>query len=208
MSSFRQLLAENAPILLIDACSTRVQIGWLMGDGAIRWASSEAESGTAIFTCIEELGISPNEAAAFVFSDGPGSILGVRTAAMAIRTWCVLNPRPVFSYQSLELVAHALDRPELTIIADARRDTWHCVSQNFPLRRVHTSELVGNLAMPDGFRNWTVLPASVRRVPYLLVDLVPRILDVDLLRAADSPDAFLHEEPNYVTWTPRIHRAP
>ena len=208
MSSFRQLLAENAPILLLDACSTRVQIGWLTSDGAIRWVSSEAESGIALFTCIEELRVSPNQAGAFVFSEGPGSILGVRTAATAIRTWCVLNRRPVFSYQSLALVAHALERPDLTIIADARRDTWHCVSQSSPLRRVLTSDLVGNLATPEGFRNWTVLPASVQRVPYCLAELVPRILDVDLLTLTDSPDAFLHEEPSYVTWTPRIHRAP
>ena len=30
----------------------------------------------------------------------------------------------------------------------------------------------------------------------------------DLLRPAPLPEAFLHEDPAYVTWTPQIHRAP
>ena len=33
-------------------------------------------------------------------------------------------------------------------------------------------------------------------------------IDADLFRATDAPDAFLHEEPSYATWTPQIHRAP
>ena len=33
-------------------------------------------------------------------------------------------------------------------------------------------------------------------------------VDLDLFRPTDAPDAFLHEEPSYATWTPQIHRAP
>jgi tRNA threonylcarbamoyladenosine biosynthesis protein TsaB len=208
MPSFRQLLADHAPLLLLDACSARVQTGWLRSVEDMSWATSEEESGVGIFKCLESLGISPGQAGAFVFCNGPGSLLGIRTAAMAIRAWRVLNEKPTFSYHSLELVAHALGRNELNIIADARRDTWHCVSLGSPLRRVPTSKLTGELAMPDGFRNWTPLPPSASRVSYSLAELLPRILDVDLMRASDAPDAFLHEEPSYVTWTPRIHRAP
>jgi len=128
--------------------------------------------------------------------------------AMAIRTWHVLKPRPIFRYHSLEAIAHAIDRPGVTVIADARRDTWHSIRLGSPLQRIPTSELQGELITPDGFRNWTSLPTEVARVPYDLAELLPRIRDVDLFRLTDSPDAFLHEEPSYVTWTPRIHRAP
>jgi tRNA threonylcarbamoyladenosine biosynthesis protein TsaB len=208
MSSLRQILDDHGPILLLDACSARVQTGWLKSGGEMRWATSEEEAGVGIFKCIEGLGIRPNHAGAFVYCDGPGSLLGIRTAAMAIRAWHVLNAQPTFSYHSLEVVAHALGRPALNVIADARRDMWHCISLGSPLRRVPTAELAGELAMPVGFRNWTALPPSVARVPYSLAELFPRIMDVDLMRATDAPDAFLYEEPRYATWTPHIHRAP
>lgn len=208
MPSFRQLLADHAPLLLLDACSACVQTGWLENAQEMSWATSAEESGVGIFRSLESLGVVPDQAGAFVFCNGPGSLLGIRTAAMALRAWQVLNDKPTFSYHSLELVAHALGRSELSVIADARRETWHCVSLGTPLRRVATADLAGELVMPDGFRNWTPLPPTVARVSYSLAEMLPRILDVDLLRATDAPDAFLHEEPSYVTWTPRIHRAP
>jgi len=62
--------------------------------------------------------------------------------------------------------------------------------------------------MPEHFRHWSPLPAGVTRVPYAVGEMLPRILDADIFRAADAPDALLHEEPSYATWTPQIHRAP
>src|SRR5438128_653507 len=119
MSSLRQMLADFGSVLLLDAASARVQVGLLHRDQPARWASSDDESGVAVFRCLEQLSIEPAEAGAFVFCDGPGSVLGVRTVAMAIRTWNVLKLRPVFAYHSLAIVARALDRPAATIIADA-----------------------------------------------------------------------------------------
>jgi tRNA threonylcarbamoyladenosine biosynthesis protein TsaB len=208
MASFRHVLDRHAPLLLLDACSAHIQVGWLAGVGEMRWATATEESGIGLFTCLEALAVNPTEARGFVFCDGPGSILGIRTSAMAIRAWRVLNPQPVFSFHSLELVSHFLGNPDLSVISDARRDAWHCVSLETPLRRIPTAELMGKLATPDGFRNWTPLPPQVSHVPYSLEEMLPRLLDKDLLREATEPDAFLHEEPRYVTWTPAIHRAP
>ena len=42
----------------------------------------------------------------------------------------------------------------------------------------------------------------------MLVAAASQVWEADLLRVIDLPDAFLHEEPRYVTWTPQIHRAP
>lgn len=135
-------------------------------------------------------------------------MLGIRTAAMAIRTWNVLSLRPVFAYQSLAVVAHALGNPEVSVIADARRESWHTFRRGGKLRRVPAAGLEGELVTPDTFRHWSALPAGVVRVPYALPELLAKIADADLFRATDEPDAFLHEEPSYVTWTPQIHRAP
>ena len=209
MPSLGQLLAAHAPLLVLDAASARAQVGWLTADGAARWENSDDEAGIGVFRGVEKLGVDVRAAGAWVFCDGPGSILGIRTVAMALRTWRVLAPRPVFAYGSLAVVAHALGKCDVTVIADARRDRWHAFDLNSGvLRRAPTAELAGALVMPENFRHWSPLPAGVTRVPYSLAELLPRVAGVDLFRATDAPDAFLHEEPSYAAWTPQIHRAP
>lgn len=209
MPSFQQL-TPLFPALVIDAASAQVQVGLLRPDQTSVWHSGTDEAGVAVFRGIEQLAVDPMAVSAFVFCDGPGSVLGIRTVAMALRTWNVLRPRPMFAYNSLALVGHALGRPEVGVIADARRESWHHFALGRGLRRIPTADLTGELVMPEHFRHWTNLPAdvSVTRVPYSLASLLPQIWDVDLLQETDAPDAFLHEEPQYVTWTPRVHQAP
>lgn len=208
MSSLRQILADYRKVLLLDSCSARIQVGWLETNAESRWADSSEEAGTGLFRCLERLKAAPSQAEAFIFCDGPGSLLGIRTAAMAVRTWTSIADRPVFAYHSLELVAGSAANAGATVIADARRDSWHRLAVGTELRRVPTSELSGDLVTPEGFRNWTPLPVSVRKVPYDVAALINEVSDTDVFRKTATPDAFLHEEPSYVTWTPRIHRAP
>jgi tRNA threonylcarbamoyladenosine biosynthesis protein TsaB len=210
MPSFRQLLAEHAPLLLIDAASSRVQVGWFPNRDprAAIWTASDEETGIGLFRCVDLLRLDLADAKSFVFCEGPGSVLGVRTCAMAVRTWNVISPRPILSYCSLALVAQALGRPDLSVIADARRELWHRLALGEPLRRVPAAELSGPLAMPGNFRTWSTPPPGVEQVPYDLSALFPRVLDAELFKVCAEPDAFLHEEPSYVTWTPKIHRGP
>ena len=210
MPSLRDLLATHAPLLVLDAASTRVQVGLIHADGRAVWQTSEDEAGVAVFTCVNQLGIDLGDVGAFVFCDGPGSILGIRTVAMAVRTWCVLKPRPIFAYTSLAVVAHGSSPSDLAVISDARRDSWHLFQLGSGLQRVPTAALatLPALVTPEGFRNWTPLPPATQRVPYALADLLPRVAEIDLFLPTEAPDAFLHEEPSYVTWTPHVHRAP
>jgi tRNA threonylcarbamoyladenosine biosynthesis protein TsaB len=207
MPSLRQLRADYASLLLIDAASSRVQVGWLTANGD-RWQTSGEEAGVAVFRGTEELGVDLAAVTAFVFCEGPGSMLGIRTAAMALRTWNVLSLRPVFAYQSLAVLAHALGKTNVTVIADARRESWHAFRVGGKLHRLPVAGLSGALVTPEPFRNWSALPASVERVPYSVPELLAKTADEELFHATDAPDAFLHEEPSYVTWTPQIHRAP
>jgi|GEM_PF-178270 len=265
MPSLAQLLDAHGSLLVLDAASARVQVGWLSTHEAA-WSSSHDEAGKALFSGLDSLlknapaNRSIAAAGAFVFCEGPGSILGIRTAATAIRTWRTLSDSPtgvisqlgqttranrrraqhtlsgeptsvpvpkkracgpVYSYQSLALLAHGLGDPELTLIADARRDHWHVQRLGQPLRQVPSSELAdtkGPLAMPEGFRHWTTPPPNLARVPYDLETLfaTERVraadrafaLVADLFTPTSEPDAFLHNEATYKTWSPQIHRAP
>ena len=210
MPSLSQLLATQAPLLVLDAASTRIQVGWLAADGSARWEISDEEAGIGIFRCVEKLGTNVSEAGAFVFSDGPGSILGIRTVAMALRTWQLIAPRPIFAYGSLALVGHALGNVNATIISDARRDHWHAFSlrSQQKLRRVPASELSGELVTPENFRSWSPIPTNVSVVGYSVPHLLAQTTACDIFKPIVDPDAFLHEAPNYVSWTPQIHRAP
>jgi tRNA threonylcarbamoyladenosine biosynthesis protein TsaB len=224
MLRLREILAAHVPLLLLDAASTRVQVAYFGADGTASWAVADEEAGVALFRGIESLGVDLDQVRAFAFCEGPGSILGIRTAAMALRTWTTLAPRPVFAFRSLELVAHDLARrgplENFSVIADARRGAWHCVEVRAgvtgPLRRVNAAELAGDLFMPENFRTWAATspagsaarPAETKTTSYDLATLLPRVTDAELFRATGAPDAFLHEDPSYQTWTPRIHSAP
>lgn len=214
MPCLRSILSDRHPLLVLDAASTRIQVGVLEGPPAVwRWQSSSEEAGVGLFTCLNALGFNPATAKGFLFCEGPGSILGIRSAAAALRAWLVLAPdTPVWSYRSLDLALHSIDDTEARVIADARRDSWHMAKRTAPMRRVPSSEL-GNsqhLYTPENFRSWSKLPPGITAapLPYDLQPLLPKILDVDLFLPAPEPDAFLHEEPSYATWTPQIHRAP
>lgn len=112
MPSLTQLLREHAPLLLLDAASLKIQVGWFPGPhlDSPRWHAAEGEAGTELFRGFEAIGAEPGAAGAFAFCEGPGSVLGIRTAAMAIRAWCALRPRPVFAYRSLALLAEATSK--------------------------------------------------------------------------------------------------
>ncbi len=215
MHSLKSLKSGHHSILVLDAASTRVQAGWLGAGRNDLWTRFEGDAGQGVFECIEQLECDLKAIDAFIFCDGPGSILGIRTVAMAIRTWQAIHPRPAYHYRSLELVAHALapEKRNLRVIADARRETWHAVevaadgSVN-PLTRIPHSDLQGDSVMPEAFRAWAAIPSQTRRAPYDLGPLFAATASVPLFTYTPNPDAFIYEMPQYVTWSPRIHRAP
>ncbi len=208
MPSLRQLLDTHSSLLLLDAASSRIQVGLLSRRHEARWATADTEAGTGIFACIEELAINPTSISATIFCAGPGSILGIRTSAMAIRTWNVLSPQATYSYRSLELVAAALQEPETSIIADARRERWHVQIHGEPIRQVESSALSGRVLIPERFRHWSALPEDTATTPYNIAELLPLAANAPLFELTENPDAYLHTEPSYKKWEPQIHRTP
>jgi tRNA threonylcarbamoyladenosine biosynthesis protein TsaB len=222
MSSLTQLLASHGRVLILDAASTRVHVGLLQAAAPAVWRSKEGEAGTILFAAATEVFHEANTAlddiGAFVFCEGPGSMLGIRTVAMAVRTWQVLKPRPAFSYQSLVLIAHEIRRSSgdapFSVIADARRDTWHRVSVSAagiePLQRTASTQLAASgerLVQPAAFRSWTPSPRTVVNCPYDVAALVAAHANTELFTAAATPDAFQHELPEYKKWSAQMHSA-
>lgn len=219
MVCFQQFRASHPRLLLIDSASATVQIGLWTPDRPPVWSCGTGEAGEQIFARVAEataLAGTPLSAIdAFIFCDGPGSVLGIRTAAVALRTWSVLRERPSYGYCGLSAVAHhevARGRRSFAVIADARRDSWHQVEVDAvgsvgALKRVPSPALQGTLLTPNGFRAWSQ-PPPLEIVSYSLAEILPGIGQVDLFAPTATPDAFLHEEPVYQMWTPKVHQAP
>ncbi|HVU17674.1 MAG TPA: hypothetical protein VHD32_12160 [Candidatus Didemnitutus sp.] len=219
MISLRQILGQHGPILVLDAASTRVQVGLLRADADAIWKQPGEDAGKSLFAgtkaCLDEAKIGVDAVNGFAFCDGPGSMLGIRTAAMAIRTWLVLRPRPVFRYSSLTLLAHHLlrsDRGNFSVIADARRDSWHLASVEggnvSPLRRAASAELAGSgekLVLPSSFRAWSHSPRATVDAPYAVAGLLATEADTPLFSATDAPDGYQAEPPTYKKWSAQVH---
>jgi tRNA threonylcarbamoyladenosine biosynthesis protein TsaB len=219
MPSLTQLLTSHDRLLVLDAASRIVQVGLLRAGFPEAWSKSEEEAGSAIFTgtesLIDEAGLRMSDIGAFVFCEGPGSMLGIRTSAMAVRTWQLLTPLPAYAYQSLAVSArYAWTKSpprDFAVIADARRNTWHCQSiatngRMPPLQRVPDSALpAGELVTPGNFRAWATPSRPVGICSYDLALIFPVIAGKDFFREIESPDAFQHDAPEYKKWSAQIH---
>lgn len=223
MASLAQLLVHHGSILLLDAASTQVQVGLLRSGRPPVWRNGGSEAGTEIFrltaAVLADAGCALADVAAFAFCSGPGSMLGVRTVAMTLRTWQSVQPRPAYAYLSLTLLAHEIARTTTArpcaVIADARRDTWHAVTidtdgQIGALTRAPQAELAAQghiLFQPASFRAWATAPRSSLDIAYAVESLLAQHADADLFSPAPAPDAFQHEAPEYKKWSAQVHSA-
>ena len=220
MPRLAQLLASHRRILVLDAASTWVAVGLLRADESAIWVQSSDEAGQGVFrgteTVLKQAGLTLDSIDAFIFCTGPGSMLGTRTVAMTLRTWLTLKARPVYSYQSLAAAGRAewIRQPRaFTVIADARRETWHAQAVAAdgvlaPLQRLPVAELpAGELVTPAHFRAWSAQPARATECSYDLATVFAQVGDADLFHPDPAPDAFQHESPDYKKWSAQTHSA-
>ncbi len=222
MPSLTQLLGDHGRLLVLDAASTCTQVGILSATAPALWHQAPEEAGTAIFmgteSLLERSGCTLSDIHAFVFCAGPGSMLGTRTIAMALRTWQVIAPHPIYTYQSLAIAARyawaQMPGRSFGVIADARRDTWHyqpiSATGNLPpLQRLPASALpLGEWLTPENFRAWALPPHPAATCSYDLAKIFPALGNGDYFTATAAPDAFQHEAPVYKKWSAQIHQTP
>lgn len=161
----------------------------------------------------------------FIFCEGPGSILGIRIAAMAIRGALALRECPVFAFQSLSLAARLILRAGMArgnanfaVVAESRMNCWNVLivdEKGVPAEHfveLKTDEL-GTL--PEQI---FLVPARRAKIPLAgtLIDPLAMLRD-DPAVFEDCPE-LLHDCGNaldavntsaansYVKWTPERHR--
>lgn len=213
-------------LLVIDATWPLPAVG-VWDAGAWR-AFARADTGAAesLFGLIESVLRDADTPLAqltgYAYAEGPGSVLGLRTAAMALRTWSHtpgLPAHPVFAVNSLALAAAlaSLARPELaaapfTVFAASRRDRWNAYSPGDAAwaecdATALTARAAPFLKLPS--RDFATTP--VAHTEFDPLDALARhpavLLTPGLLRPTTSPDA-ANLTNTYVTWAGDRHRAP
>ena len=218
-------MLPTGPILVIDAAAP-LPIAGVWRDGAwLAYARSDAAPVESLFPLIQktlgEAGVGLSDISGYIFTEGPGSVLGLRSAAMALRTWSHtpgLTPRPVFTVNSLALAAAlaVAKTPELatapfTVFAAARRDRWNAFTHGDGAwaecdAAALTARPAPHLKLPAREFATTPVPASDFDTAAAFA-AHPEVLTLPgLLRPTAAPDAANHAN-TYVTWTGDRHRA-
>jgi len=207
----------DAPVLVIDAASPRCFVGvWRAG----AWLAAESLDSPAlegIFAgvdgCLSGAGLALEEVAGFVHGEGPGSILGIRLSAMAIRAWRVLpawRDAPVWSFGSLHWAAAARAAEGFAapaaVISEFRHGKWNCL-------RAGASEVVaidaGELAALPAPLVYVRQRKAWGKPPDHAVEWAPdwrqhagTLAAPGLLRSVAAPGVFVAEEAEFKKWTP------
>lgn len=215
--------------LVIDAASKQIQVGIFTED---QWISKTSPKGDALETLFNSLesvlkssGYSLQEIQSLYFCEGPGSLLGLRLAAMAVQTWKILpefSELQLLQYSSMELGACS--------IAQTLR-----VSQPFHLlcsfrkgQYIHTRKseetstsysvidyneaatLEGDVFLLDlnGKASLDKLPVTVRKIDYSF-DALPRLISTGTIspRANTKPEVLIPESPIFKRWDAKRHSA-
>lgn len=215
------------PRLLIDASGDAPQVGLWQSHGV--WLDLRRADGDALenlFRLVEQLladhHLRVAELGGFVHCQGPGSLLGLRLAAMAVESWRALTPvpPPLFQYHSLSMAAalHGVGTHErdFTVISVFRRDVFNVLrvdaSELGPLELCPTDEVLAELAVNPVYllpqrRLPAPLPPEVRPLTYDLHGLPQALVRYpELIQPAHQAIAYLPVEPEYARWSAERHR--
>lgn len=214
-------LPREGRFLFIEAAWTRAAVGVLEHGRWRAFAITEGPAIESLFSTIESVlrdaGLSLSKISGYIYGEGPGSVLGLRTAAMALRAWSAtpgLVARPVYIVNSLTLaaaLANADGHGAATVFAASRRDRWNAFSPGTD-RWIECDPSM--LAATPGPH--LRLPARdlgsppVQAAAFDPIDALAQHPDVfyraGLLRSGEAPDA-ANLANQYATWTGDRHKA-
>jgi tRNA threonylcarbamoyladenosine biosynthesis protein TsaB len=222
------MLDAGHPLLFLDASGLSTRAALWQNSRWLAFREDPAPALTALFTStraiLAEAGLTLPQIAVFLYVNGPGSVLGLRLAAMAIRTWQAdtssqptpPHPRPIFSCGSLHLAAALAlaggAQPPFTVCTDARQGRWHllevptanpsALAQTLP-READAPELAqlpGPLFYLPARKTWQNLPRPSAPPPATLRDH-PEILSTpSLFHPVPAATPFSAAAPEYRKW--------
>ncbi len=218
-------LAVHAPLLLLEASGPRVQVGvWDAGQWTA-FASSDAPALESLTSLVAEVlgqaGIKLGEVGGFLYDEGPGAVLGLRLAAMTLRTWQALpehRDAPVFAFGSLELAIAVLEkrglRPPYALVTEAGLNRWLLLEKpdlNTPtdphlVDARALAQVTGTLHHLAQRKQWKPLPREAEPFALDLAAFPELFLEPNLTHPVSQPTPLLPAAKDYVKWSGQRHR--
>jgi hypothetical protein len=213
------------PLLVTDCSAPGVRVGILAESGWLAYEKNEGETGAVLFQAIKQVlstaHLSLKNIGSFAFCEGPGSTLGIRINAMALRTWTSLaeTEKQVFAYRSLNAAAILINhtQPDVSvfcILSDLRKNSWNgsqVISGNPPSNiEVVSREAIDTWPMPRYFIQQRIhspgLPPDSTRLEYDLEPIGNSQSFLDLLKLVEMPTVFQTTNTQFKKWVPTRHR--
>jgi len=210
------------PMALLDLASRRPWAAVKPTPDALVWRSGREEATTCwrglLQACLEEAGLRLEELRGTAYCEGPGSMLGVRIACMALRVWTaagILPPERVYAYSSLALARHGVfrsgertaGRPFATV-CDARRNAWHVLRDDADaietLPNAALAQLEGDRYVCEPFGRWTKPAAPLTPFPYEPEAAFAAPAGLSLLRPVATPAPLDLRPAAYQKWRPAV----
>ena len=172
-----------------------------------------------LFGCVEvalaEAKLKLSDIRSFALCVGPGSVLGIRIAALAVRSWSALEPRPIFIWESLAGIARSAltagEKGPFLVAVESRLKRWHAleVSADGSLGAPFEAEAAqlnssGHRVLASSEAAAGVLTSHVA-VPHPWSALPTFFAQSGFLREELRPDA-LNVANDFATWSGERHR--
>lgn len=211
------------PCLVIDGSARHgIEVGVYGNEGWLAHASTEEGALEGLWYATEkalgEARLSLGEIKSFAVCVGPGSMLGIRITALAVRTWSALATRPIYVWETLPVLAQVLlkrggrTKPFLAL-TESRMKRWHAIHVN-PLSQpaiVWQKELSVEEIRAEKLplvvtteSAQSVFPESELCTP-AWADLPSLMALGEGFRLEPKPDA-LNAATDYATWSGERHR--
>ena len=172
-----------------------------------------------LFGCVEvalaEAKLKLSDIRSFALCVGPGSVLGIRIAALAVRSWSALEPRPIFVWESLAGIARSAltagEKGPFLVAVESRLKRWHAleVSADGSLGAPFEAEAAqlnssGHRVLASSEAAAGVLTSHVA-VPHPWSALPTFFAQSGFLREELRPDA-MNVANDFATWSGERHR--
>ena len=129
-------MSAPEPCLVLDGSARAgVRVGVLSGGRWVGQGLSPDGALEGLFGCVEvalaEAKLKLSDIRSFALCVGPGSVLGIRIAALTVRSWSALEPRPIFVWESLAGIARSAlvagEKGPFLVAVESRLKRWHAL---------------------------------------------------------------------------------
>ena len=213
--------------LWLDTSALETSIALVRGDQILIQRISETNALDFLFSalgnCLKSKGMAFEELRDIYYCEGPGSSLGLRIGAMALKTWKTLRPEmPLYACHSLPLhailLAEDVETPDsFSLVGQWKKGLWFHWEHKKDSTTLATGEMntltdseVLELKDPVYHikqRKFSTQPAAhFLPVSTNLNGLPKAVITPGLFRKVDQPELFSLGTPTFKKWTPERHR--